>query len=208
MVRATSITETLLTPKQVQEKFGLRRSENNTFFSEWFEGLPNLTDVERERVDQLKRKCLYHLEDGALMEETVKMLVLSPLLDLAGFYDPPFRLKTETPVRFELEEGEEILQGRIDALVIQQQFWAVVIEAKRTSVGEQLAIPQTLAYMMANPYPERSVFGMITNGANFIFLKLFQGEYSVSRVFSLVPLENELLEVIKILKRIGSSVIQ
>jgi hypothetical protein len=83
-----------------------------------------------------------------------------------------------------------------------------VIEAKRTSVGEQLAIPQTLAYMMANPYPERSVFGMITNGANFIFLKLFQGEYSVSRVFSLVPLENELLEVIKILKRIGSSVIQ
>jgi predicted type IV restriction endonuclease len=208
MVRATSITETLLTPKQVQEKFGLRRSENNTFFSEWFEGLPDLTDIERERVDQLKRKCLYHLEDGALMEETVKMLVLSPLLDLAGFYDPPFRLKTETPVRFELEEGEEILQGRIDALVIQQQFWAVVIEAKRTSVGEQLAIPQTLAYMMANPYPERSVFGMITNGANFIFLKLFQGEYSVSRVFSLVPLENELLEVIKILKRIGSSVIQ
>ncbi|MBW4422409.1 MAG: hypothetical protein KME13_24905 [Myxacorys californica WJT36-NPBG1] len=76
------------------------------------------------------------MEHGKLIEETVKMLVLSPLLDLVGFYTPPFRFRTGTPAKFELDDGKEILKGCIDALVFQDQFWAVFVEAKRTSVSE------------------------------------------------------------------------
>lgn len=208
MVQSISITEAITSLSQAQEKLGVHRTESNAFFQEWLTALPELAEVEQERLVQLRRKCLYQYEDGVLIEETVKMLVLSPLLDLAGFYDPPFRFKTEVPAKFELDTGDEILQGRIDALVFQQQFWAIVIEAKRTSVNEQLAIPQTLAYMMANPHPERPVFGMITNGSNFVFLKLLNGEYDASRVFSLLPRQNELFDVLKILKQIGRLIIR
>ena len=76
------------------------------------------------------------------------MVVLSPLLDLAGFYEFPLRSKTETTCDIELEgNDDEILEERIDALVIQQQIW-VVVEAKRTSVNPEIAIPQVLTYMM------------------------------------------------------------
>lgn len=205
MVQSASITEAITTMKQAQEKLGVFRSESDLFFPEWFDHVPELSEIEQERIEQLKRKCIYQLENGKLKEETVKMLVLSPLLDLAGFYDPPFRFTTETPTRFELDDGNAILQGRIDALVFQEQFWVVVVEAKGTSVNEEFAVPQTLAYMTANPYPERPVFGMITNGINFVFLKLFQREYDLSDIFSLLSRrQNTVNDVLQILKCFGN----
>ncbi|MEG4812382.1 hypothetical protein QUA82_33105 [Microcoleus sp. F8-D3] len=68
-------------------------------------------------------------------------------------------------------------------------------------------MPQALAYMLANPNPERPVFGMVTNGENFMFVKLqIQEEvpkYELSNVFSLLPRGNQLYDVLHILKRLG-----
>ena len=67
-------------------------------------------------------------------------------------------------------------------------------------------MPQTLAYMLANPNPERPVFGLVTNGGNFIFVKLQINEfpqYEVSNVFSILPRRNQLYDVLQILKRLG-----
>ncbi|MGB5595671.1 MAG: hypothetical protein WBM62_16785, partial [Crocosphaera sp.] len=49
-------------------------------------------------------------------------------------------------------------------------------------------------------------FAMITNGGEFFFLKLNrQGtpQYDISRIFSHLPLQNELYEVLTILKKLG-----
>jgi hypothetical protein len=143
-----------------------------------------------------------------LTEETIKLVLLSPLLDLAGFYEAPFRFQAETPIEIAIADQDEVLRGRIDALAVQNQFWVLVIESKRTTFDLEIAIPQALAYMMANPHPEKPLFGLVTNGGSFAFVELAQGEYDLSDVFSLLPRQNKLYEVFSILKRIGTLISQ
>ena len=85
------------------------------------------------------------------------------MLTLAGLYDNPFFVTTEPPVESQLEDEEEVLQERIDTLVIQQQLWVLVIESKST-IAFSVALPQILSYMMATPHAERPLYGLITNG--------------------------------------------
>ncbi|MDY6783151.1 MAG: hypothetical protein SW833_11505 [Cyanobacteriota bacterium] len=64
--------------------------------------------------------------------------------------------------------------------------------------------------MMAAPHTERSMFGMITNGSEILFVKLnAQGspQYDLSSIFSPVPLRNELYTVLQVLKRIGQRMV-
>ena len=94
---------------------------------------------------------------------------------------------------FNADEEEETLKGRIDILVLQNQFWVILLESKRTTISVMSALPQTLAYMMANPQPDKPIFGMMTNGDGIVFVKLTQQDtpqYDVSRVFSPTFLQN------------------
>ena len=64
---------------------------------------------------------------------------------------------------------------------------------------------------LANPQSDRPVFGIATNGDEFVFLKLSQGDarqYGASRTFSLFPRRHELGEVLRILKRLGQAVLE
>jgi len=132
--------------------------------------------------------------------------VLAPLLELAGFYDPPFLIRSEAPVEIQIEEHDQILRGRIDTLVIQDQLWVLVVESKRTSFSVDVAIPQALAYMMSNADLSRPTYGLVSNGGYFMFLKVLnQGEpqYALSDDFSLYRHHNDLLKVLRVLKRIS-----
>lgn len=61
--------------------------------------------------------------------------------------------------------------------------------------------------MLANPNPHKPVFGLITNGGNFIFVKLAREgstpQYALSRVFSLLNPGNDLYDVLGVLKRLS-----
>ncbi|HAA27578.1 MAG TPA: hypothetical protein DCE56_07750, partial [Cyanobacteria bacterium UBA8553] len=113
MSTSLAIGEDITTFRHVQEKLGLILTENSKFFTEWMAELPTLSEAEQVRLDQVRRNYLYQISDGVLLEETVKMVVLSPLLELAGFYQPPYKFRTEVPVEIEAEgDNEEILRGR------------------------------------------------------------------------------------------------
>lgn len=108
--------------------------------------------------------------------------------------------------KFALEDQGEIIRGRIDVLVIQEQFWLLVIESKRASFSLLEAIPQALTYMLANPHPENPVFGCVTSGEDFQFIKLIKQdkpEYALSDKFTLSKRENELYTVLIILKNLS-----
>ena len=90
---------------------------------------------------------------------------------LAGFYDPPFRIKAESSVALVLNDGEDILRGRIDVLVLQDQLWVMVLESKKTTLSVWSAVPQALD-LMANPNPHQPLFGMVTNGDDILFIYL------------------------------------
>ncbi|HIK09481.1 MAG TPA: type I restriction endonuclease subunit R [Oscillatoriaceae cyanobacterium M33_DOE_052] len=195
----------------MQAQFNLQRSSDDQFFTEWLTPDGEPTEKERQTLDAIQQKYFYQLADGQLGEETIKLIVLSPLLDLAGFFEHPFRFKTETTVQIMVESDDVIYRGRIDALVLLETLWVVVIESKETSFSLELALPQTLAYMLANHQPDRPVFGMVTNGGNFIFAKLQTQEfpqYELSSVFSLLPRRNQLYDVLQILKRLGRVALQ
>ena len=157
-------------------------------------------------LDRVLQNFSALLEDPPVLENSVKMVVLSPLLDLAGFYRQPFRIESETSVEVEAEDEGEIIRGRIDVLVLRQRLWLLVIESKHSDFAVNVAIPQAIACMMGNPDLSLPTFGLVTNGNDFVFLKLVRQptvQYGNSRVFSLLNPGNELDEVLQVLKQLG-----
>lgn len=190
----------------LEEKFGLRLTDSDQFFTEWLNNLPEITDLAKQYLDRVKTNYLSLVKRRPISEEMVKMVVLSPLLDLAEFYRPSFYVETENSIGIALEDEGEIVRGRIDVMVLKHQFWLLVIESKQAGFSLQTAMPQALAYMLVNPHPERPAYGLVTNGSHFIFLKLTKEgspQYAVSDEFSLLKRENELYKVLGILKKLS-----
>jgi predicted type IV restriction endonuclease len=133
--------------------------------------LPELSSLEQERLDRVIASYL-NLTMRQMLENMVKMVVLSPLLDLAGFYLPPFFTTSEAAIEISLEDNNEQIKGRMDLLVMQDRLWVLVIESKQAGISLEPGIPQLLAYMLANPDRQLPIFGLVTNGSNFIFAKL------------------------------------
>ncbi len=188
----------------LEERFGLQQTDSADFFTEWFETLPEITDLEKQYLDRVKLHFMRLVKRPPVSEEMVKLVVLSPLLNLAGFYDEPFYIRGEQSIEISAEDKGNIVRGRIDVLVIQQQLWLLVIESKRSSWSLLEAIPQAIAYMIASPNQDKPVFGLVMNGSDFIFLKLNKNsisEYALSDQFTLLSRENELYQVLRILKK-------
>ena len=195
-----------VTLKELKQNFGIQMSQSPAFFTEWLEAFTLLSEEERHLLDRVKANFQELMEEPPMLENTVKMVVLEPLLDLAGFYHKPFRIETETSVALEMKDEGAIIRGRIDVLVVKNQLWLLVIESKRSDFAVTRAIPQALAYMLSNSEMVQPTFGMITNGNEFLFLKTSQNDYANSRLFSLVNPNNELYEVLQILKHLGSKI--
>jgi hypothetical protein len=206
-----AVTEAIKSIHQVESQFGLRRAIFPQFFSEWQDPFPPLTPGEEAQLDRIKTNYLYNSADGALSESTINLLVVSPLLYLVGYCDPPFKLRSELSVSIPIEESDTILTGRLDALILQDQFWLFLVESKQARLSFSVAIPQALTYMMASPNPpERPTFGLVTNGDGFLMIKLVQAPtptYAFSDDFSMfAQSRNELYSVAQILKSLRSHV--
>ena len=206
MPQTLAISKRIVSLAQLKERWPtLRQTEQDNFFSEWQESLPTLTTAEIARLEQYHHRYQRHRDQGELSESTVKLLLVFPLLELAGFYDEPFFLSGEQSVEIDIEERNERLRGRIDTLVIRSDLWVLIVEAKR-SVSFAAAIPQALAYLLANPQPQYPAYAMVTDGDLFMFIKMAYSplEYDFSEPISLlVPRRNRLYEVLQILKQIS-----
>jgi hypothetical protein len=206
MTTVIAISDEIKTLGQVAAKLGISLTEDSQFFLEWLAAMPELAGDDRARLDQVRRNYLYQSSDGVLLEETIKMVILSPLLELAGFYQAPYKFRAEVSVEVAaLGDGNEVLRGRIDGLVLQEQLWVVLIEAKKTTFDVELALPQTLAYMAAAADRTKPLYGLITNGSSYLFVKLFGQQYGVSDLFGTRSQHrNNLYEVLQILRHLGA----
>jgi hypothetical protein len=195
-----------ITLSQLKTIFGLQRIEDEQFFREWQDNLPEITDLEKQQLDRVKANYFNLIEYPPLLENTVKMVVLSPRLDLADFYLSPFHVRAEKSIEIAEEDEGVIIKGQIDVLVLREQLWLMVIESKKASFSIEEGLAQILAYMLATPYPEKPCFGMITTGGSFIFVKLLKGEtpqYGLSNLFELRNRGNDLYGVLSVLKQFG-----
>ncbi|MEH2362559.1 restriction endonuclease subunit R [Nostoc sp.] len=195
-----------VTLEQLILLYGLELVDSEEFFREWQDDLPELTSLEKQLLDQIKAGYINLRNYPPLLENTVNTIVLSPLLFIGKFYLPPFHLKLEKSIEIETQDNQTIIKGRIDFLLLNQKFWVTVIESKQVAYSVEAGLDQILAYMLAAPQPQDVVFGMITSGGSFMFIKLLKGHpprYATSDIFDVRNRGNDLYNVLQILKRIS-----
>ena len=202
-----TLPDTRVTLYDLERRFHLQETESDSFFDEWKGDLPALTEEEKGRLDRVKRS-VSNLEKRSLLENTVKLAVLAPLLDLSNLFFPPFYVSTEEAVNIEAVNEDITIQGRIDILVLKETLWLLVIESKRAEFSPKVGIPQALSYMLAAPDKTMPVYGLVTNGTDFVFLKMaFEDEprYRRSRQFVLGQ-DNDLEQGLRILKHLAGEI--
>ena len=202
-----SIQAKTLTLREVKTKFNLQLAEDEQFFPGWIDDLPEITDEEKRYLDKIKAGYTNSAE-YPMIEDTVKMVVLAPLLFLADFYLTPFHIESEKSVELVTVDEDILVRGSIDILLFMESFWVVAIEAKRTQYSLEAGLPHLLFYMLSNPNLDRPSFGLLTNGSNFRFLKLIKQDtpqYALSYEF-VIDRAQDFYEVFRIFKRIAAVV--
>ncbi|MCP2731302.1 type I restriction endonuclease [Limnofasciculus baicalensis] len=185
------------------DNFGIQRIRDHQFFWEWQVDFPELTEIEKQELDRVQEGYFNLVEYQPLLENVVKLTIISPILFIAGLYLSPFHIKAEKSIDIRAEDEGIIIEGRIDILILKQNLWVTVIEAKQTSFSLEEGLAQSLTYMLGEPNSETPTFGMITNGVNFRFVKLIREEilkYALSDEFVIDNRGNELYSVLMILK--------
>ncbi len=157
----------------LRDKFELSRDRTDPLFEQWLHDAEALSDFEHQALDRLKRNYENIIETNPL-EEVVKLVVVSPLLDLAGFYQPPFSIRAEVSTKLVVTEGSQTFTGSIDVLVVKQRLWVLVVESKQSRFDVTSGIPQALSYLLSQPseaqLPDTDIgFGMVTNGRKWSF---------------------------------------
>ncbi len=193
-----------ITLEQLRDLFGLELVEDDSFFPEWQDNLPELTEQEKELLNQVKAGYINLRNYPPLLENTVNTIILSPLLFIGKFYLPPFHIKLEKSVEVLTIDGETKVKGRIDVLLLNDKFWVTVIESKQVAYSTEAGLDQLLAYMLASP--DSRVYGMVTSGGSFMFVKLVKGnppKYGTSDIFDIRNRGNQLYLVLAILKRLS-----
>jgi len=210
-----------LSLRDLRDTFGLIRDYSDPFFAQWLDRVEPLSEYEDQVLARLKSNYQNIMETNPL-EEVIKLVVVAPLLDLAGFYQAPFAIRTEVSTKLVILDGEQTFTGSIDVLVVQQKFWILVIESKQSRFDVMSGVPQALSYMLSQPAAAQNPngfnhtrFGMVTNGREVVFLKLDPGQYahqekvsqtpiySQSKVYQVIETKQDLTQILQGLKVIG-----
>ncbi|MEM9218256.1 MAG: type I restriction endonuclease subunit R [Cyanobacteria bacterium P01_F01_bin.150] len=203
MPQVLGVTKAITSLTKAQSTLNLQQSTNPAFFPEWIGPFPNLTLQEIEVCDRLRTRYRYYQAEGAITESTVNLIMIAPILEMLHLYDPPYLIKGEKYIKIEIEDKDQVLDGLIDILILKDQLWFILLETKRYGFSVMQALPQTLTYMMASKGNSHTVYGLITTGEDYLFVKLNRQshEYDLSDKFTLsTRRENQFYTVIQILK--------
>ena len=197
-----------LTLNDVHHRFNLAKRSSEEFNASLT--LEPITPYEQQELSQISDNFLRYLEAGKVSEGQVKFLALAPLLRLAGFYQTPLTIQLEESIaEIVVEDEDTVIKGRMDILTIDMGqapgFWVLVIEAKNSSVDVFEGLPQLLTYVFKQLEQQSVVWGLVTNGQNYLFSHIYQGQ---PPTYSLLPQLNlnypdRLVELLQVLKAIA-----
>lgn len=197
-----------VTLRTLIDDFRIQLVRDDQFFHEWQENLPEITAEEKQYLDRIVEGFFNLLDYPPLLENVIRMSIVDPLLFLGGFYLSPFYVRSEPSIEIQTEDEGIIITGSLDTLVLKDRLWVLVVESKRVSYSVEAGLAQILAYMLANPNPDKSCFGLLVDGSSFMFVKLVKGaspHYSTSSLFG-IRNSGDLYTVFAILKRLGQLV--
>lgn len=204
----TTLNAKNLTPNEVHHLLKLNKSANGLFTPLLI--LEPLTGEEQQELAQIRSDFDSYLTESRVSEGLVKALTTFPLLQLAGFYRPPFKISLEQDIANILIEDEDTtIAGRLDILAVNKAqpaitdafFWVLVIESKNSSAAPSAGLPQLLSYAYKSLERQEVVWGLVTNGElyQFVYIQQEPPTYQQMPILSLMDAEPsiQLLQVLK-----------
>lgn len=169
-----------LTLNDVHHLLKLQEQLNNDSFTTCL-SLEPLTEFEQQEIVQIQNDFRHYILAGKVYEGLVKALTTFPLLRLAGFYRYPIQINVEEDIAdVKITDEDTIITGRFDILAVNKvtpintdvTFWLLVIEAKNSAIEVRQGLPQLLTYAFKSLEEQSSVWGLVTNGLQYLFVHL------------------------------------
>lgn len=194
----------------VHHLLGFQRQYNSSFTS--LLSLAHFNELEQQELLQIRYDFDNYLSESKVMEGMVKALTTFPLLRLAGFYRSPIKIALEENIApINIVDEDTNITGRLDILAINKNskinnvpFWILVIECKNSEIHPSAGLPQLLTYAYKSLAHQPSVWGLTTNGQNYQFVYIQQGNsptYQLMPFLSLMEPEPA-IQILQILKAI------
>jgi hypothetical protein len=213
----TTLIPKKLTLKQVHELLHFEEHFDGSF-TPWL-SLEPLTEFEQQELVQIRNDFRSYLVEGKILEGQIKLLVIGPLLRLAGFYRSPIKISLEQDIDdIVIEDEDTEIKGRFDILAVNKEqptaidvaFWILVIESKNSSINAFEGLPQLLTYAHQSLEHQKIVWGLTTNGMQYQFVLIRQGNpptYQQMPLLNLMDSESaiELLQVLKAICKLQNS---
>ncbi|MEA5597621.1 restriction endonuclease subunit R [Rivularia sp. UHCC 0363] len=199
----------------IHRLFNYQRQYNDSFTS--LLSLESLTEFEQQELLQIRTDFDNYIIESKVLEGLVKALTVFPLMRLAGFYRSPIKIALEENIAdIVIEDEDTKVTGRLDILAVNKaklnaakvSFWVLVIESKNSEIAVSAGLPQLLSYAYQCLEHQKSVWGLTTNGREYQFVYIQQGN---PPIYQLMPLLNlmesersvELLQVLKAICELG-----
>ena len=207
----TTLIAQKLTLKQVHQLLKLNKLPNGSFTP--LLSLEPLTEFEEQELTQIRDDFDNYLIEGKVLEGQIKLLVIAPLLRLAGFYRSPIKISLEQDIDTIVVEDEDTkITGRFDILAVNKEyptatdiaFWLLVIESKNSSINSLEGLPQLLTYAHQSLKHQKLVWGLSTNGTDYRFVLIKLGNpptYQQMPLLNLMDSESAVL-LLQVLKAI------
>lgn len=213
----TTLIAKKLTLKQVHQLLHFEEQLNGSFPSSI--SLEPLTEFEQQELAQIRNDFRDYLIDGKVLEGQIKLLVISPLLRLAGFFHSPIKISLEQDIdEIVVEDEDTKITGRFDILAVNKEqpttsdvaFWLLVIESKNSSINSFEGLPQLLTYAHQSLEHQELIWGLTTNGTDYRLVLIRQGNpatYQQMPLLNLMDSESaiKLLQILKAICKLQNS---
>ena len=207
-----------LTLADVQRHLHFQEKLEDVSFTELL-ALETVSDAEKLELVQIRNDFRPYLMEDKASEGQVKVLTLFPLLRLAGFYRYPIKIRVEEGIdNIILVDEDKTISGRFDIVTVNNSistvnnipFWILVIEAKESGIEVRQGLPQLLTYAYNSLERQPSVWGLATNGLQYMFVYLRQETnptYQIMPELNLMYPESA-INLLQILKAMGQLILE
>ncbi len=213
----TTLNAKELSLNDVHRLLGFQRQYNSSFTS--LLSLEPLTEFELQELLQIRDDFDNYLSESKVLEGMVKALTTFPLMRLAGFYRSPIKISLEENIaQINIVDEDTNITGRLDILAVNKTisttsitpFWVLVVESKNSEIDVSAGLPQLLTYAYKSLERQPSVWGLTTNGHNYQFVYIQQGNFPVYQLMPFLNLMDfepaaQLLQVLKSLCKLQNS---
>ena len=205
----TTLNAKKLSLNDVHRLLGFKRQYNSSFTS--LLSLELLTEFELQELLQIRDDFDNYLSESKVLEGMVKALTTFPLMRLSGFYRSPIKISLEENIaQINVVDEDTNITGRLDILAVNKTisttsmtpFWVLVVESKNSEIDVSAGLPQLLTYAYKSLERQPSVWGLTTNGHNYQFVYIQQGNFPVYQLMPFLNLMDfepaaQLLQVLK-----------